>query len=90
MIEIKHRNTGKRLLRIKNESLRGCKLDGLDLVGADFREFDLSACRISGCNLSDADFSNAKMIRCKIDNCVIKRATSVSYTHLTLPTICSV
>lgn len=74
MLEIKHRTTGKRLLKVKNASLTGCKLSGLDLVGADFRGIDFSACRFTGCNLSDSDFTNAKLVGCKMDNCVVKRA----------------
>jgi len=77
MLEIKHRTTGKRLLKVKNDSLTGCKLSGLDLVGADFRGVDFSACRITGCNLRadlrDADMSDnvmelSKFIKCNAEN----------------------
>ena len=74
MVQIRHKSTGKVLLKAKNDSIRGCTLSGHDLTGADFSDQDLSGCKFTGCNLNDADFSGATLNLCKIDNSVLKRA----------------
>ena len=66
MLEIKHKETGKRIICVKHDSLRGRALNGLDLTGADLKGHDLSACKFISCNLSDCDFSAAKLVRAKI------------------------
>lgn len=74
MIQIKHKTSGKILLKAKNDSIRGCRLSGLDLTGADFCGQDLEGCRFTGCNLSDADFSGTSLLNSQIENCVLRRA----------------
>ena len=74
MLEIKHKETGKRIVSVAHDSLRGRAVDGIDLAGADFRGMDLSACMFTSCNLSECDFTGAKLIRTRISNCVAKLA----------------
>ena len=74
MVQIKHKTSGKFLLKAKNESIRGCVLSGHDLTGADFSGQDLSGCKFTGCNFCDSDFSGANLSFSKIDNCVLRRA----------------
>ncbi len=75
MVQILQKETGKILLKAKNDSLRGCKLAGYDLSGADFGNQDLSGCKFSGCNLSESDFRGAKFEQCKIESSILKRCS---------------
>ena len=74
MVRIKHKSSGKTLLKAKNETIRGCVLKGHDLANADFAGQDLSGCKFTGCNLCDADFSGANLSAAEFDNCVMRRA----------------
>ncbi len=73
MVQILHRETGKVLLKAKNESLRGCKLAGYDLTGANFANMDLRGIKISGCNLADSDFRGAIFEQSRIESSILKR-----------------
>ena len=65
MIEIKHKETGKVLLRVDADTLVGVELDGaymeganlagMDLAGADLEDSDLTAANLRGTNLCEAN-----------------------------------
>ena len=74
MVEVKHKTTGKVLIRAKDSSLTGGVIKGKDLTGADFSDMTLTRVTFSGTNLGEANFRNAKLIDCKINNCVAKRS----------------
>ena len=74
MAVVKHRTTGKVLLRVKNPSFAGKILRGFDLAGADFSGQDLTKCVFRNCNLTEADFRKADLRGAEMDNSVARRS----------------
>lgn len=61
MIEIKHKVTGKVLLKVKAKTLVRADLSGVDLSGADLSGADLSWADLSEADLTWADLSGADL-----------------------------
>ena len=66
---------------LRGASLYGAKLQDADLSGTDLREATLDASVMTGTNLSNAVLEGAFAFNTRFVD-----VTTVSYTHLTLPT----
>jgi uncharacterized protein YjbI with pentapeptide repeats len=74
MIEIKHRHTGKRLLRLRLESLVSADLQGVDLRHADLGHQALTGANLSNANLADADLVKASLAGASLRGARLERA----------------
>ena len=61
MIEIKHKITGKVLLKVEAETLRKANLRRANLSGANLREANLRGANLREANLSWANLSEANL-----------------------------
>jgi uncharacterized protein YjbI with pentapeptide repeats len=71
MVEIRHKSTGRALLRVDADTLRGPpgfrllrdrNLAGADLRGFDFHQMDLSGTDLRAADLSEADLTDTNLV----------------------------
>ncbi len=62
VVEIKHRETGKVLLRVESDSLVRRNLAGADLSGANLAGMDLTGASLINTRLRGADLSGARLV----------------------------
>lgn len=73
-IEIKHRDTGKVLLRMEGGSLAKSDLAGADLSGADLAGMDLSGASLINTVLRGADLSGARLVNATMSHADLTNA----------------
>jgi uncharacterized protein YjbI with pentapeptide repeats len=61
MVEVKHKETGEKLLRVDLDTLSGADLRVVMLVGADLTDADLSGANLPGADLRDTDLRRANL-----------------------------
>jgi hypothetical protein len=61
MIEIRHKNFGRVLMRVEGDSLQSQDLQGADLVGADLAGVDLRYSDLRGASLDSAELTGADL-----------------------------
>jgi len=61
MIEIRHKESGRVMRRVRLASLAGARLRGFKLRGADLRSVDLRGADLRGADLQDADMAGANL-----------------------------
>src|SRR3712207_262851 len=62
MIEIRHKETGEVLHRVRRDTLAGARLRGRKLPGADLRGADLRKACLTRSDLSGADLTGALLV----------------------------
>ena len=87
---LKERRAGT-LLDLRERELEPMDLSGWDLTGVDFtlssfQDVVLSGADFTGSSVENALFDGCPMKGASFRNANLKTASSVSYTHLTLPT----